>query len=86
MAPETFHLLIGTSIAYRMLPQPGRQWTPQLMIVKDPATEDGGSSSDNETTYFIPLQTSGQSFGVAVKLGTDASREFRIIFRRKLLF
>jgi len=30
------------------------------------------SSSDNETTYFIPLQNStGQSFGVAVKLGTD---------------
>ena len=30
------------------------------------------SSSDNETTYFIPLQNStGQNFGVAVKLGTD---------------
>ena len=35
----------------------------------DPAED--ASSSDNETTYFIPLQTSGQSFGVAVKLGTD---------------
>ena len=33
--------------------------------------KEDGSSSDNETTYFIPLQTSGQSFGVAVKLGTD---------------
>ena len=29
--------------------------------------------SNNETTYFIPLQnsSSGQSFGVAVKLGTE---------------
>jgi len=33
---------------------------------------EDASSSDNETTYFIPLKnSSGQSFGVAVKLGTD---------------
>ena len=40
---------------------------------KPPENHDpDASSSDNETTYFIPLQNStGQSFGVAVKLGTD---------------
>ena len=41
--------------------------------IKPPDNVDlDASSSDNETTYFIPLQNStGQSFGVAVKLGTD---------------
>ena len=35
-------------------------------------TVEDTSSSDNETTYFIPLKNStGQSFGVALKLGTD---------------
>ena len=38
---------------------------------EDRRQDEDASSSDNETTYFIPLQTSGQSFGVAVKLGTD---------------
>jgi len=39
---------------------------------KHTETPEDASSSDNETTYFIPLKnSSGQSFGVAVKLGTD---------------
>jgi protein Jumonji len=39
---------------------------------KTAETPEDASSSDNETTYFIPLKnSSGQSFGVAVKLGTD---------------
>lgn len=39
---------------------------------KNTENPEDGSSSDNETTYFIPLKnSSGQSFGVAVKLGTD---------------
>ena len=36
------------------------------------SNQEDTSSSDNETTYFIPLKnSSGQSFGVALKLGTD---------------
>jgi len=39
---------------------------------KNTENPEDASSSDNETTYFIPLKnSSGQSFGVAVKLGTD---------------
>ena len=39
---------------------------------KAPDNPEDTSSSDNETTYFIPLKnSSGQSFGVALKLGTD---------------
>ena len=34
--------------------------------------EDTSSSDNDETTYFIPLKnSSGQSFGVSLKLGTD---------------
>ena len=37
-----------------------------------PNPEDTSSSDNDETTYFIPLKnSSGQSFGVALKLGTD---------------
>jgi len=46
----------------------------ETSVEESKATEnpEDASSSDNETTYFIPLKnSSGQSFGVAVKLGTD---------------
>ena len=37
-----------------------------------PNPDDTSSSDNDETTYFIPLKnSSGQSFGVALKLGTD---------------
>ena len=45
--------------------------------------------SNNETTYFIPLQSnsSGQSFGVAVKLGTEGppGPDQKVIMKAKLV-
>ena len=47
-----------------------------------------GPKGDRETTYFIPLQSSsGQSFGVAVKLGTEgpAGPNQKVIMKAKLV-
>jgi hypothetical protein len=50
---------------------------------------DGGPATSNETTYFIPLQSgsSGQSFGVAVKLGTEGppGPDQKVIMKAKLV-
>ena len=49
----------------------------------------GSSSGSKETTYFIPLQNnaSGQSFGVAVKLGTEGppGPDQKVIMKAKLV-
>ena len=48
----------------------------------------GGPKGNQETTYFIPLQSSsGQSFGVAVKLGTEGppGPEQKVIMKAKLV-
>merc|ERR1711997_1160011 len=48
----------------------------------------GGPKGNQETTYFIPLQsTSGQSFGVAVKLGTEGppGPNQKVIMKAKLV-
>merc|ERR1711981_918188 len=47
-----------------------------------------GPKGNQETTYFIPLQSSsGQSFGVAVKLGTEgpAGPNQKVIMKAKLV-
>merc|ERR1712223_1795331 len=47
-----------------------------------------GPKSNQETTYFRPLQSSsGQSFGVAVKLGTEgpAGPNQKVIMKAKLV-
>ena len=53
------------------------------------AQSEGASSSAKETTYFIPLQSnsSGQSFGVAVKLGTEGppGPDQKVIMKAKLV-
>ena len=51
--------------------------------------EGASSSGSKETTYFIPLQNnaSGQSFGVAVKLGTEGppGPDQKVIMKAKLV-
>uniref|UniRef100_A0A0K2T9N0 Putative LOC100870657 [Apis florea] n=1 Tax=Lepeophtheirus salmonis TaxID=72036 RepID=A0A0K2T9N0_LEPSM len=52
------------------------------------AAQAAKESSSNETTYFIPLKNnSGQSFGVAVKLGTEgpAGPNQKVIMKAKLV-
>ena len=48
----------------------------------------GSGANGAETTYFIPLQSSsGQSFGVAVKLGTEGppGPNQKVIMKAKLV-
>merc|ERR1712223_2139442 len=53
------------------------------------AQSDKNEGKTNETTYFIPLQSnsSGQSFGVAVKLGTEGppGPDQKVIMKAKLV-
>ena len=53
------------------------------------AQSDKNEGKTNETTYFIPLQNSdsGQSFGVAVKLGTEGppGPDQKVIMKAKLV-
>ena len=53
------------------------------------AQAERGSGNSNETTYFIPLQSnsSGESFGVAVKLATEGppGPDQKVIMKAKLV-
>lgn len=56
---------------------------------KEERNSSGGGSGNNEMTYFIPLQStsSGESFGVAVKLGTEGPEgpNQKVIMKAKLV-